>query len=54
MEYILKDLVKEIREFNIGIPIENDLMVSILLYADDMFLLAKKKRITSTSNGRLI
>ena len=41
MEYILNDLVKEIRELNIEISIENDLMVYILLYADDMVLLAK-------------
>ena len=29
-------LIKEIKELNIGILIENDLMMSILLYADDM------------------
>ena len=43
MEYILNDLVKEIKELDIGIPIENDLMVSILLSADDMVLLAENE-----------
>ena len=38
-------LLKEIRELNLGILIENDLIVSILLhiYADDMVLLAENE-----------
>ena len=36
-------LLKEIWELNIGILIENDLIISILLYADDMVFLAENE-----------
>ena len=39
----LRNIFKEIKELNIGIPIENDFMVSILLYADDMVLLVENE-----------
>ena len=47
------DLIKEIKELNIGIPIENDLMMSIPLYADAMGLLAENEKDLQTRFDKL-
>ena len=39
----LNDLIKEIKKLNIGINIDN-IIVSLLLYADDIVLLAKNEK----------
>ena len=39
----LNDLVKEINNLNLGIKVDNNTMVSILLFADDMVLMANNE-----------